>query len=150
MSRENYLAAYTITSSRPAKTRHGGKPLLNAPREPEAAPPAPCRREPPKVPETKVLEEFRGKVERIEGDIAYVSLVDRQGVAADAECPAADLTERGLQEGARFLLRVTQRGAETVAAFVPVARRVLSDEERDRLRRETEESLRDFPSGDDY
>lgn len=101
-------------------------------------------------PKEEVLESFIGKVDRIEGDIAYVSLVDSKEQKSYADCDAVELKSQGILESGRFICNIKKRNNETVITFEPIPRRRLSDEEWHQLHQETIENLGDYDSRDDY
>ena len=100
--------------------------------------------------EEKILESFRGKVERIDGSVAYVTLVDNKGQESFADCDAAKLTSQGILDGMRFTCTIRERDNETVVTFEPIPKRRLSDEEWHRLCQEIEEKLGKWDARDDY
>lgn len=102
--------------------------------------------------EEQILELFRGKVERVDGDVAHVTLVDSKGQEAYADWDVAKVQSHGisLREGTRFTGTIKRRNNETVVTFEPIPRRRLSDEEWQRLRQETIEALGDYDPRDDY
>lgn len=100
--------------------------------------------------EEKTLESFRGKVERVDGDMAHVMLVDSKEQEAYAECDAAELASQGIREGEEFTCTIKKRNGETVVTFAPIPRRRLSAEEWQQIRQETEEAIGDWDPRDDY
>ncbi|MBI1923266.1 hypothetical protein HYR99_03345 [Candidatus Poribacteria bacterium] len=102
------------------------------------------------IQKEKMLESFRGKVEGIDGDVAYVTLVDSKGQKVFADCDAAKLTSQGMAEGTDFRLTIKEQNGKTVMTFEPIPRRRLSDEKWRRLHQETLEMLGDDNPTDDY
>jgi len=98
----------------------------------------------------QVLESFHGKVERIEGDVAHVTLIDSKGREAFADCDAVDLVRQGIEEGSHFSCIIKKRGEETVMTFEPIPRREFSDEEWSRLSERLEKNFGDWNPQDDY
>src|SRR4029077_18993648 len=57
----------------------------------------------------RVLSSFRGKLERVNQDKAFVSLEDDDGNESQAVCDLEVLTARGISEGDRFRCSVIRR-----------------------------------------
>jgi hypothetical protein len=85
----------------------------------------------------ELLESFLCKINRIDGDTAYISLIDGRGHQAVAEYDARELANYGLSELALFKLNINRRRNETVAIIEPVRSKKLSADEvkaiRDRI-----------------
>ena len=104
---------------------------------------------PPQV-QVEVIDSFTGRVERIEGSVAHVSLIGRKGDEIYASCNAGELAGEGILEGARFKCLIKKRGKETIVTIEPIGKRKISDEEWEKLRKETAEALADYDPTDDY
>src|SRR5262249_46305529 len=61
-------------------------------------------------PRTRELEQFRGFVERIDGDRAYVTLVNDRGDQLGGPYPLAELAAKGIGERDRFILTTFDLG----------------------------------------
>ncbi len=90
-----------------------------------------------------------GRVERIAGTVAHVSLVDPDGGEFYASCDLAVLGQ-GIVEGSRFRCIVQERDGETRIAIEPIPKRRIADDEWHAIRKETEEALRGYSPDDDY
>jgi hypothetical protein len=97
-----------------------------------------------------VVGELTGKVERVEGRTAHVTLVDGNGRETFARADADELLRQGIAEGGRFKCRITRHGTDVVTTLEPASARSLSDEEWDRLREETTAALADLDPANDY
>ena len=98
----------------------------------------------------RVLESFRGKVERVDEGIAHVTLVDSKGQMIFADCDAAKLTSQGIAEATAFRLTIKEQNGKTIMTFASIPRRVLSDEEWRRLSQEILDQLGDDDPTDGY
>ena len=111
----------------------------------------PCESEVFAAPsEVQTIRIFRGKVERVDGDVAYVTLTDERGRETFADCSAAELEGRGISEGKFFECRIEDRSAETVVTIDPIPERRLSRREWKDLSDRVRESLSGYDLNDDY
>ncbi len=93
---------------------------------------------------------LRGKVDRIDGDIAHVTLTDDHARETFADCNVAELSAHGIGDGDLFECIIQNRGRETVVTLKPVPERVLSPKEWKRISAQIEEELSDYSLADDY
>jgi hypothetical protein len=111
----------------------------------------PCEREVfAALSEVQTIRILRGKVERVDGDLAYVTLTDERGRETFADCSAAELEGRGISEGKFFECRIEDRSAETVVTIGPIPERRLSRREWKDLSDRVRESLSGYDLNDDY
>lgn len=104
----------------------------------------------PAPAEVQTIRILRGKVERVDGDLAYVTLNDERGRETFADCSAAELEGRGISEGQFFECRIEDRSAETVVTIDPIPERRLSRGEWKDLSDRVSESLSGYDLNDDY
>lgn len=104
----------------------------------------------PAPSEVQTIRILRGKVERVDGDLAYVTLTDERGRETFADCSAAELEGRGISEGKFFECRIEDRSAETVVTIGPIPERRLSRREWKDLSDRVRESLSGYDLNDDY
>jgi len=98
----------------------------------------------------QVLESFRGKVERVDGNAAHMTLVDSKGQEAFASYDAKKLELQGILESTRFTCTIKERNGKPVVMFEPIPRQPMSDEDWRRLCQEIQEKLGDDDPEDDY
>jgi putative nucleotidyltransferase with HDIG domain len=101
-------------------------------------------------PAQRVLEEFQGFIESIEGDAANVTLENERGERLYGPFPAKDLTEKGLAEGSRFVLRTIDEGEVVRITITQVDSRSFGPREIQEIRREVERDLQGYSTEDDY
>jgi hypothetical protein len=101
--------------------------------------------------EKRVLEKFEGVLDKIEGDVAHVTLTSKlHGDVLLGEFTAAEMAAAGIRQGRRFECLVVDVGNSTETELKSIPDRKLSAERR----REIEEALSklgdpDAPQSDD-
>jgi hypothetical protein len=100
--------------------------------------------------ESRTVQTLRGRVDRVDGEVAYVTLTDSHGRETYADCAAIELSRRGIDEGALFECRIEDRGTETAISIEPVAERQLSTREWKQISARAKKALADYNPSDDY
>jgi hypothetical protein len=139
------LGVYAVTSERPYRI---GSPIASVtPCEyeivgrGELAWPEPERAE-------VVIERFKGQLDRIEGDLAHVTLTDSFGEEFVADCVARRLTRLNIKEGDSFFCTILKTAGRVQVSYEPAPRKEVSKERQAAIRREVEDALTkltDFP-----
>jgi hypothetical protein len=105
----------------------------------------------PPVPRRKpASERFEGFVERLEADVAYVSLASERGERLHGPYPADELVAKGVGERDRFWLTLTDVGDSVQFDIQLIPRKVVSAERQAEIQREIEEALEGYTGEEDY
>lgn len=95
--------------------------------------------------EKEILRSFKGRVERIDKETAYMTLIDDDSRQSMASCSLKELRVNGMTEpyeGMMFTCNIERKSGETSIYFKPIARRKLTEDEIHLIDAELE---RDFP-----
>jgi hypothetical protein len=106
--------------------------------------------QPPIARRKPTSERFEGFVERLEADIAYVSLESEQGERLCGPYPVDELAARGVGERDRFWLTLTDVGNSVQFDILLIPREVVSAERQAEIQREIEQALDGYTGDDDY
>jgi len=98
----------------------------------------------------KLLERLEGFVEKIEGDVAYVTLQNDRGEKLCGPYPAQELAEKGLQERDRFTLQTVDLGDCVRIDITPLPRITITPERSREIREKIEQVLDGYTPEDDY
>jgi hypothetical protein len=105
----------------------------------------------PPVPRRKpASERFEGFVERLEEDVAYVSLESERGERLQGPYPADDLAAKGVGERDRFWLTLTDVGDSVRFDIQLIPRKTISAERQREIQQEIEQALGGYTPDDDY
>jgi len=105
----------------------------------------------PPIPRRKpASERFEGFVERVEGEVAYVSLESERGERLQGPYPADELAARGVGERDRFRLTLTDEGESVRFDLQSIPRKTVPAERQAEIQREIEQALSGFTGEDDY
>jgi len=103
--------------------------------------------------EKEILRSFKGRVERVDKGVAYMTMIDNQSRQSYAECPLDELRTNGISnpyEGMMFTCNIERKAKETSIYFKPLVRRKLTDDEIRQIDAELEGDFPDTDSEDDY
>jgi hypothetical protein len=95
---------------------------------------------------TRIITSFQGTVDRIEGDLAYVTLTDPQVGQCFGTLEVDLLAECGIGEHDDFTGTLEKRKGQIVLSYAPLPRRTLTEEEWQSIRKKADE-LRDDDFG---
>lgn len=109
-----------------------------------------ARRVTPRSAARKRLERFQGFVERVEGNIAYISLTNEKGEHLRGPYPANELACAGIHERDRFVLSTIELGQVVRIEVTPLPRVNLTPEQQREIEEETRRMLAGFHPVDDY
>lgn len=98
----------------------------------------------------KILEEFEGILEKIDGDTAYVTLKAPDGEILWGEYPAEEMQKLGIRERRRFKCRTVDYGEFVKIEMEPVPDKVLTEERMREIRQMTSEALLGGDPQSDY
>lgn len=100
----------------------------------------------------RILEEFEGFVDKIDGDVAHVTLTALSGEKLYGEYPVAELNAHGIRERRRFKCRTVEVGTSVEFVIEPIPDRELSEERERQIDAWLRESLGDDDNAlqDDY
>ena len=98
----------------------------------------------------RVLQRFEGFVEKVEGDLAFVTLDNGLGERLSGPYPADELAAKGVRERDRFVLTTVEHGDSVRFDILPVPRRTVTADRRRQIRDEIERELGGYTPGDDY
>ncbi len=98
----------------------------------------------------KIIQKFEGKVNRIEGDNAYVHMVDSKGIEALATVELSELPKECRQEDAYFRFYILKRGIESYSRFEYIPPRQLTDQEWKEIEEHVKKVVGDEKLTDDY
>jgi hypothetical protein len=105
----------------------------------------------PPVPRRKpASERFEGFVEKLEGDIAYISLESERGERLQGPYPADELAAQGVGERDRFWLTLTDVGDSVRFDIRLIPHKIISAERQREIQREIEQALDGYTREDDY
>ena len=98
-----------------------------------------------------VLEEFTGVLERIDGDVAHVTLTSKTtGEILWGEYPATELADLGIREGRRFQLRTVQVDIRTIRIEMEaIPDKEISPERKQEIYEEIDRLLGDPPESEE-
>ena len=94
-------------------------------------------------------EQFEGFVEKVEEDVAYVTLDSERGERLQGPYPADELAARGVGERDRFRLTLTDAGDSVRFDIQLIPRQAISPERQRQIRQEIEQSLGGYTPDDD-
>jgi hypothetical protein len=94
-------------------------------------------------------ERFEGFVEKVEEDVAYVTLESERGERLHGPYPADELAAKGVGERDRFWLTLTDAGDSVRFDLQLIPRKVISPERQRQIRQEIELSLGGYTPDDD-
>ncbi len=105
---------------------------------------------PPVARRKPASERFEGFVERLEGDVAYISLESERGERLCGPYPADELEAKGIGERDRFSLTLTDMGDSVRFDIQLIPRKILSAERQRQIQQEIEQALSGYTGEDDY
>ena len=94
-------------------------------------------------------ERFDGFVEKVEEDIAYVTLESERGERLQGPYPADELAAKGVGERDRFSLTLTDAGDSVRFDIQLIPRKEISPARQRQIRQEIEQSLGGYTPDDD-
>jgi len=95
-------------------------------------------------------EQFDGFVERVEGNVAYITLKSSRGEELCGPYPADELAAHGVGERDRFRLILTDMKNSIRFDIQLIPRKVVSAERQAEIQREIEKALGGYTGEDDY
>jgi hypothetical protein len=105
---------------------------------------------PPAARRKPASERFAGFVDKLEADVAYVSLESERGERLQGPYPADDLAAKGVGERDRFWLTLTDVGDSVRFDIQLIPRKVISAERQRQIQQEIERALDGYTGEDDH
>lgn len=91
----------------------------------------------------QVLETFKGFVERIDGDLAYITLTAQSGEVFWCEYSAKELAKVGIRERRSFICQIIKVDDKVDVDLQAIPDRIISPEEEETIARHLHEMLGD-------
>jgi hypothetical protein len=91
----------------------------------------------------EVLEEFDGFVDRVEGNVAYVTLLSSTGEMLCGEYPISELEDKGIRERRRFKCLTVDTGEAVKLELYSVPDCEVTEEQEGVIREEIDRALGD-------
>jgi hypothetical protein len=97
-----------------------------------------------------VSERYEGFVEKLEADVAYITLENERGERFHGPYPAHELAAKGVGERDRFSLTLTDEDDSVRFDVRLIPRKEISAERQREIRQEIEQALGAYTPDDDY
>jgi hypothetical protein len=105
---------------------------------------------PPAARRKPASERFEGFVEKLEEDVAYISLESERGERLQGPYPADELAAKGVGERDRFWLTLTDVGDSVRFDIQLIPRKIISADRQREIQQEIEQALGGYTPDDDY